>query len=128
MRKKSRKDAARCRGKLIYLPNQIPPYEKRHIRTNAPFFITRLLSSFQKFLFTSFRQRNQFTVYFGATNSILAPICYSHEQQYAGTSVFPYTGVRRRFADYFALYRTKRGRRYSGTMRRSRPVLGSKTG
>ena len=39
---KSRKDAARCR-ELISLPNSILPYEKRHIRTNAPFFITLLL-------------------------------------------------------------------------------------
>ena len=34
-------------GELISLPNQIQPYEKRHIRTNAPFFITLLISSFQ---------------------------------------------------------------------------------
>ena len=32
---------------LISLPNQISPYEKKHIRSNAPFFLTLLISSFQ---------------------------------------------------------------------------------
>ena len=57
-----------------------------------------------------------------------APICRSHVQQSAFTSVFPYIGVWHRFADYFLSYRTKRGRRYSGTMRRPRPVFGLQNG
>ena len=45
---------------LISLPNQVPPYEKKFIRTNEPFFITLLASSLNSIKLSSSRQRNQY--------------------------------------------------------------------
>ena len=61
---------------MIYLPNIVSPYEKKRIRSNAPFFITLLISSFQSTSFTSFRQRNHIisSVYFGGRIPVQKPL------------------------------------------------------